>query len=79
MRCFHFVQSFLGGSVVESLTGDANVLGRRSSYEVVEARSSRMSLENIEAVGGAEPEWESANVKLHSLRLLVLDQLVNIS
>ena len=64
-----------GGSVVESLTGDANILGRRSSYEVVEARSSRMSLQNIEA---AEPEWESANAKLHSLRLLVLDQLVRI-
>ena len=84
VRYSHFnspsvVQSFLGGSVVESLTGDANILGRRSSYEVVEARSSRMSLENIEAVGGAEPEWESANAKLHSLRLLVLDQLVNIS
>jgi E3 ubiquitin-protein ligase UBR4 len=67
-----------GGSVVESITGDANVLGRRSSYEVVDARSSRMSMENIEAAGGPEPEWESANAKLHSLRLLLLDQLVNI-
>jgi E3 ubiquitin-protein ligase UBR4 len=65
-----------GGSVVESITGDANLLGRRSSYEAVDARSSRMSIENIEAAGGAEPEWESANAKLHSLRLLVLDQLV---
>ena len=65
-----------GGSVVESITGDANLLGRRSSYEVVDARSSRLSIENVEAVGGAEPEWESANAKLHSLRLLVLDQLV---
>ena len=62
-----------GGSVVESITGDANILGRRASYEVVDARS---SLENVEAVGAAEPEWESANAKLHSLRLLILDQLV---
>lgn len=66
-----------GGSVVESITGDANLLGRRSSYEAVDARASRLSIENIEAVGGAEPEWESANAKLHSLRLLVLDQLVS--
>ena len=68
-----------GGSAVESITGDANVLGRRSSYEVVDARSSRLSMENIEAAGGPEPEWESANAKLHLLRLLLLDQLVNIA
>ena len=58
-----------GGSVVESIAGD----GRRASYGVADNRS---SLENVEAVGAAEPELESANAKLHSLRRLILDQLV---
>ncbi len=72
-----------GASANESIVGEQTISGRSSAYGEGGAASSTTSTSGVPRLptagtsGNQEiSEWEVTNAKLHSLRLILLDQLV---
>ena len=76
-----------GASVNESIVGETTISGRSSAYEAETGACPTTSSGRLLALEGCVPggsmmnpvenEFEATNVKLHALRLSLLDQLVN--